>query len=70
VGTQSCAARFEGLSNAYPDKEVWNRIVFLVLHNIQDVQVLGTGNMSGEWTGVTLCISEETLALLPYKSVR
>jgi len=45
VATQSYAARFEGLSNAYPDKEV---------HNIQDLQALGTGNMFGESTGVTL----------------
>jgi len=39
-----------------------------VLHNIQDVQVLGTGNMSGESTGVTL--SEETLALSAHKSFK
>ena len=46
------------------------KIVFLVLYNIQDVQVLGTGNMSGESTGVTFYISEKTLALSPYKSLR
>jgi len=34
-----------------------------VLHNIQDLQVLGTGSMSWESTGVTLHISEETLVL-------
>ena len=39
-------------------------VVFLVLHNIQDVQVFGNRKHVRGVEGVTLCIAEETLGAI------